>query len=155
MPGKFCTSGSETNWYEMICPHIPRNLDDGDENQISKQNQNREKEGARHRTQAPTAWQIEVLQEHGKVESKERFPLFHIHDCGGVKPPPVALHQQSHWYKLPGRPCRQCFFALPTLWNTEDYSRPETQGILYIGSSIGKLCAHPIGLEYPDAKVAR
>ena len=29
---------------------------------------------------------------HGKVESKQRFPLSHTPDCGGIDSPPVALH---------------------------------------------------------------
>jgi transposase InsO family protein len=32
---------------------------------------------------APAAWLTEASQGHGKVESKERFPLSHTPDCGG------------------------------------------------------------------------
>ena len=36
-----------------------------------------------YRPPAPAAWQIEASLGHGKVESKQRFPLFHAPDCGG------------------------------------------------------------------------
>jgi hypothetical protein len=36
-----------------------------------------------YRPPAPVAWQIEDPLVHGKVESKQRFPLFHAPDCGG------------------------------------------------------------------------
>jgi putative transposase len=36
-----------------------------------------------YRPPAPAAWQIEVPLGHGKVESKQRFPLSHTPDCGG------------------------------------------------------------------------
>jgi transposase InsO family protein len=43
---------------------------------------------------APRAWQPETSQGHGKVESKEPFPLFHAPDCGGgqLSIPLAALH---------------------------------------------------------------
>jgi putative transposase len=42
---------------------------------------------------APRAWQPETSQGHGKVESKEPFPLFHAPDCGdGLTINPAALH---------------------------------------------------------------
>src|SRR5450759_3357927 len=37
-----------------------------------------------YRPPAPAAQQIEANSGHGKVESKERFPLFHTPDCGGI-----------------------------------------------------------------------
>ena len=47
-----------------------------------------------YRAPAPAAWQTEASPRHGKVESKERFPLSHTaHYCDGqITPPPVALH---------------------------------------------------------------
>lgn len=36
-----------------------------------------------YRPPAPEAWLTEASQGHGKVESKERFPLFHAPDDGG------------------------------------------------------------------------
>ncbi len=47
-----------------------------------------------YRPPAPAAWQTEASQRHGKVESKERFPLSHTaHYCDGqLSPSPVALH---------------------------------------------------------------
>jgi len=58
-----------------------------------------------YRPPAPVAWQIEASPGHGKVESKQRFPLFHAPDCGGeLTNSPPALHKQSRWYKFPGRP---------------------------------------------------
>lgn len=47
-----------------------------------------------YRPPAPTAWQTETSQRHGKVESKERFPLFHTaYYCDGqISPSPAALH---------------------------------------------------------------
>jgi putative transposase len=46
-----------------------------------------------YRPPAPPAWQIEVPLGHGKVESKQRFPLFHAPDCGGeLTNSPSALH---------------------------------------------------------------
>jgi transposase InsO family protein len=45
-----------------------------------------------YRPPAPRAWQPES-QGHGKVESKQRFPLFHTPDCGdGLSTSPAALH---------------------------------------------------------------
>jgi putative transposase len=42
---------------------------------------------------SPEAWQTEASQGHGKVESKQRFPLFHALDYdGGYKKPKAALH---------------------------------------------------------------
>ena len=42
---------------------------------------------------APVAWQIKASNGHGKVESKQRFPLFHAHDSGGeLTNSPSALH---------------------------------------------------------------
>jgi transposase InsO family protein len=46
-----------------------------------------------YRPPAPVAWQIKVPLGHGKVESKQRFPLLHAHDCGGeLTNSPSALH---------------------------------------------------------------
>jgi transposase InsO family protein len=45
-----------------------------------------------YRPPAPVAWQIEANAGHGKVESKQRFPLFHTPDCGGISTKPAALH---------------------------------------------------------------
>jgi putative transposase len=46
-----------------------------------------------YRPPAPVAWQIEVPSVHGKVESKQSFPLFHAPDCGGeLNNSPSALH---------------------------------------------------------------
>ena len=45
-----------------------------------------------YRPPAPAAWQTEASQGHGKVESKQRFPLSHTPYCGGIDSPPVALH---------------------------------------------------------------
>jgi transposase InsO family protein len=46
-----------------------------------------------YRPPAPTAWQIEASLGHGKVESKQRFPLFHAPDCGGGQSiDPAALN---------------------------------------------------------------
>jgi len=46
-----------------------------------------------YRPPAPAAWQIEASLEHGKVESKQCFPLFHAPDCGGeLSNSPSALH---------------------------------------------------------------
>jgi len=46
-----------------------------------------------YRPPAPVAWQIEVPLVHGKVESKQSFPLFHAPDCGGeLNNSPSALH---------------------------------------------------------------
>lgn len=45
-----------------------------------------------YRPPAPAAQQIEANTGHGKVESKERFPLFHTPDCGGITTKPAALH---------------------------------------------------------------
>ena len=46
-----------------------------------------------YRPPAPSAWQPEASQGHGKVESKERFPLSHTPDYGdGSYLSPVALH---------------------------------------------------------------
>ena len=45
-----------------------------------------------YRPPAPAAWQIENNKGHGKVESKERFPLFHTPDCDGIITKPAALH---------------------------------------------------------------
>src|ERR1039457_133984 len=36
----------------------------------------------------PSIHQIEANTEHGKVESKERFPLFHTPDDGGITTKP-------------------------------------------------------------------
>ena len=43
---------------------------------------------------APAAWQTEASQRHGKVESKERFPLSHsAYYCDGqISTAPAALH---------------------------------------------------------------
>jgi putative transposase len=46
-----------------------------------------------YRPPAPVAWQIKASLEHGKVESKQCFPLFHAPDCGGeLSSSPSALH---------------------------------------------------------------
>jgi transposase InsO family protein len=46
-----------------------------------------------YRPPAPVAWQIKTSMEHGKVESKQCFPLFHAPDCGGeLASSPSALH---------------------------------------------------------------
>jgi putative transposase len=46
-----------------------------------------------YRSPAPAAWLTEAPQGHGKVESKERFPLSHAPDYGdGSYLSPVALH---------------------------------------------------------------
>jgi putative transposase len=45
-----------------------------------------------YRPPAPVARQTEASTGHGKVESKERFPLFHTPDCGGISIKPAALH---------------------------------------------------------------
>ena len=47
-----------------------------------------------YRPPAPAAWQTEFSQRHGKVESKQRFPLSHTaYYCDGqISPSPVALH---------------------------------------------------------------
>ena len=47
-----------------------------------------------YRPPAPAAWQIRKFHlGHGKVESKQRFPLFHAPDCGGeLTNSPSALH---------------------------------------------------------------
>ncbi len=45
-----------------------------------------------YRQPAPTAWQIENNKGHGKVESQQRFPLFHTPDCDGITTKPAALH---------------------------------------------------------------
>jgi putative transposase len=45
-----------------------------------------------YRPPAPAARQMEDKTGHGKVESKERFPLFHTPDCGGISTKPAALH---------------------------------------------------------------
>jgi putative transposase len=47
-----------------------------------------------YRPPAPAAWQTEASPRHGKVESKERFPLSHTaYYCDGqISTPPVALH---------------------------------------------------------------
>jgi putative transposase len=37
-----------------------------------------------YRPPAPAARQMEDKPGHGKVESKERFPLFHTPDCAGI-----------------------------------------------------------------------
>jgi hypothetical protein len=41
---------------------------------------------------------------YGKVESKNRFPLFHAPDCGEVNNSNAAVHSPSHWCKTSGRP---------------------------------------------------
>lgn len=46
-----------------------------------------------YRPPAATAWHIEASLGHGKVESKQRFPLSHAPDCGGGQSiNPAALH---------------------------------------------------------------
>jgi transposase InsO family protein len=45
-----------------------------------------------YRPPAPAAWQIENNPGHGKVESQQRFPLFHTPDCDGITTTPAALH---------------------------------------------------------------
>ena len=45
---------------------------------------------------APAAWLTEAPQGYGKVESKERLPLFSTPDyCDELYRSPVALHKQS------------------------------------------------------------
>jgi putative transposase len=45
-----------------------------------------------YRPPAPAAWKIETDTGHGKLESKERFPVSHTPDCDGVITQSVALH---------------------------------------------------------------
>jgi transposase InsO family protein len=45
-----------------------------------------------YRPPAPAAQQDETNTGHGKVESKERFPLFHTPDGGGISFKTAALH---------------------------------------------------------------
>jgi len=45
-----------------------------------------------YRPPAPETWLTEASKGHGKVESKERFPLFHTPDCGEVNNSNAALH---------------------------------------------------------------
>jgi hypothetical protein len=45
-----------------------------------------------YRPPAPEARLAEISQGHGKVESKQRFPLFHTPDCGEITNPNAALH---------------------------------------------------------------
>ena len=46
-----------------------------------------------YRPPAPSAWQAEANTGYGKVESEERFPLFHTPDYGGgISNLPAALH---------------------------------------------------------------
>jgi putative transposase len=47
-----------------------------------------------YRPPAPAAWQTEASQRHGKMESKERFPLSRTaYYCDGqISPSPAALH---------------------------------------------------------------
>ncbi|MDR3562923.1 MAG: integrase core domain-containing protein, partial [Negativicutes bacterium] len=45
-----------------------------------------------YRPPAPVVRQIEANTGHAKVESKERFPLSHTPDCGGIMTKPAALH---------------------------------------------------------------
>lgn len=46
-----------------------------------------------YRPPAPMAWHVEASLGHGKVESKQSFPLFHPPDCGGGQSiNPAALH---------------------------------------------------------------
>jgi putative transposase len=45
-----------------------------------------------YRPPTPEAWLTETSQGYGKVESKERFPLFHTLDCGEITNPNAALH---------------------------------------------------------------
>ena len=46
-----------------------------------------------YRPPAPSAWQSEASQGHGKVESKQRLTLFHTPDYGdGLSILPAALH---------------------------------------------------------------
>ncbi len=67
---------------------------------------------------APAEWQTEASQRHGKEESKQRFPLSHTacYCHGRISASSAALHEQSHWCIIPGRPrCRinpQCSQAL-------------------------------------------
>ncbi len=44
-----------------------------------------------YRPPAPEVW-ITNNMGHGKVESKQRFPLSHFPDCGGIDSSPAALH---------------------------------------------------------------
>ncbi len=45
-----------------------------------------------YRPPAPETWLTEASKGHGKVESKERFPLFHTPNCGEVNNSNAALH---------------------------------------------------------------
>jgi transposase InsO family protein len=45
-----------------------------------------------YRSPAPAAWLTKDPQGHGKVESKERFPLSHTPDCGYQTNSITALH---------------------------------------------------------------
>jgi putative transposase len=45
-----------------------------------------------YRPPAPVARHIEANTGHGKVESQERYLLFHTPDCGGISTKPAALH---------------------------------------------------------------
>ena len=46
-----------------------------------------------YRPPAPAAWQVETNKGHGKVESKERFPLFHTPDGDGLTDSYLLLPQ--------------------------------------------------------------
>jgi transposase InsO family protein len=45
-----------------------------------------------YRPPAPEAWQTEINQGHGDVETATRFPHLHTPDCDGTTNQPVALH---------------------------------------------------------------
>jgi putative transposase len=58
-----------------------------------------------YRPPTPEAWLTETSQGYGKVESKERFPLFHTLDCGEITNRCATL--TPHWYKTSGNPLCQ------------------------------------------------
>ncbi|MEO6965395.1 MAG: IS3 family transposase [Acidobacteriaceae bacterium] len=45
-----------------------------------------------YRPPAPETWQTEINTGYGEVESKQRFPLPHTHDCGEISTQLAALH---------------------------------------------------------------
>jgi len=58
-------------------------------------------------TLAPVAWQIEASLEYGKVESKQRFPLFHAPNCGGE-----LTNSPRYTNNLAGTNCRAGHYRL-------------------------------------------
>jgi len=56
-----------------------------------------------YRPPAPAARQMEDNAGHGKVESKERFPLFHTPDCGGIGTKPLKGESEKvHYWRGQG-----------------------------------------------------